>query len=107
MSVFDGMAGVLGDALGTSVMHLPVQGQSSSIQAVFREGPVRVLDEDGGFVLTTFPSLKVQEPLAASLQRKDRIDPGNGKIYEILNSQPSGSPASDAFVIFELEEVLS
>lgn len=107
MSIFNGMTGILTDVFGGSVMHLPALGQGTTIQAVFREGPVRMLDEDGREILSVLPTLKVERSVAASLKRLDHIEPGNGKTYSVLNGLPKGSPASDAFVIFELEEVLS
>jgi len=107
MSIFDGMAGILNGVFGDPVTHTPAGGAGTTIQAVFREGPVQVLDDDSRVILSVTPTLKVQRPVDEALSRRDLIQPGNGKTYQIVNDQPNGSPASDAFVFFELEEVLS
>lgn len=97
------MAGVLGAVLGTSVSWTPHGGSATDIDAIFREDPVAEADDQGREILVTMPSLRVQRPAAVAIARGDIVEPGNGKTYRILNKHPSGSPASDAFVLFELE----
>ncbi len=99
------MAGVLGAVLGSSVIWTPAGGPATAIAAVFRETPVAEPDDEGREILVTMPVLKVQRPAADGIGRGDIIAPDNGKTYRILNRHPSGSPASDAFVLFELEIV--
>lgn len=105
MSVFDGLAGVLNGMFGATVSHTP-QGQAAvDIEAVFREEPIAVTDDDGRDVLIVAPTLRVQKPTADTIAAKDTIAPGNGRTYRVVNRHPNGSPAADAFVIFELEEI--
>ena len=104
-SIFDGMAPLLNDIFGSAVTWTPAGGVATTITARFREEPVRVLDEDGREILMTAPSLRLPKSEAASVALGDRIAPGNGRTYEVLNRHPSGSPAEDAFEIFELRDV--
>lgn len=104
--LFDGMAGVLNDMFGASVSHTPAGGATVQITGVFRLEQVRVADETGGEYLDMRPLLRVLPDVAAGLSRGGQIEPGDGHAYKILARQPSGSPASDAFVVFELERVL-
>lgn len=104
-SFFDGMAGLLNSVFGGSVSHTPPDGAPSILDGVFRQEPIEVPGEDGRDVLIMAPTLKVPADHVQGIVRGSRIDPGNGKTYEVLNSQPLGSPASDGFVLFELQEV--
>lgn len=101
--IFDGITGLLVGVFGGSVTWTPTGGSATEIDAVFREEPVRVPDEDGGEILIEFPTLRVQKPVANGLARGDLIAPGNGKTYTIGAPHGTGSPAADAFVVFELE----
>lgn len=103
-SIFDGVAGILNDMFGASVTITPAAGVPVNVQAIFREEPVVIGGGEGGDVLGVMPTLKVQSAGAAGLATGDTVDPGNGKIYRIVNSSVSGSPAADRFIIFELEE---
>lgn len=104
-SIFDGMAGALNGVFGAPVLYLPRRGISRNVQSMFREEPVRVSDPDGAEIVTIMPLWRVPATLACDIARGDEIMPGNGKRYVIVNRQASGSPASDAFVVFELELV--
>jgi hypothetical protein len=103
-SIFDGRAGYLNDVFGGPVTHIPVIGLSRILQGRFRREPVTVDDGDGGSLLFERPSLAVQKADAATISNNDLIQPADGKTYRVMNRHPSGSPASDAFVYFELEE---
>lgn len=102
-SIFDGMAGILNQVFGAPVAWTPSGGSTSTIRGVFRDTPVRVPTEDGGEVVTVTPTIEVQKPAADQIRRGDTIIPGNGKSYTVLAPFAKGSPAGDAFVIFELE----
>ncbi|UWQ77611.1 hypothetical protein K3725_09775 [Leisingera sp. S132] len=104
-SYFDGMAGLLTSVLGSTVSHTPPEGGKHILDAVFREDPMEIPDEDGGSTLVLSPTLKVPADHAGGIVRGSVIEPGNGKSYSVLNGQPGGSPAVDAFVIYELEEL--
>lgn len=97
------MAGVLSGVLGAPVQWIPEGGGATSIQAIFRETPVRVADEDGSETLLEMPTVHVQLPEASAIRARDTIVPGNGKTYRVGPRHGTGSPAADAFVIFELE----
>jgi len=102
-SIFDGIAGTLNAVFGDAVTWTPAGGEAQTVQAVFRRQPVRVDGPDGSETLTELPSLKVQRPLAESLSWGDVISPGDGNTYAVRAGHPTGSPAADAFIIFELE----
>jgi len=104
-SVFDGLAGVLNGVFGASVTWTPEGGSATAIIGVFREAPVRVANEDGGEYLLEMPTIQIQRPTADAVQTGDGIDPGNSKTYRVEARHASGSPAPDAFVIFELEQI--
>jgi hypothetical protein len=103
-TLFDGMAGILNDALGALVTHTPSGGAARSIRAVFRREPTSTSDDDGREILVMAPTLRVQISDATAIARGDAIDIADGAQYIVLNRQPTRSPAADAFVIFELEE---
>lgn len=104
-SLFDGMAEVLSDVFGAPVAVEPVQGAGTDIQAVFRREPIEVEGDDGAPVLILSPTLQVSQSVA--LQRNDEVLPSvsPGERFRVANSQRTRSPASDGFVIYELELV--
>jgi hypothetical protein len=104
-SVFDGMAGILAEVFGSKVVHTPAGGGSVQVTAVFREENIAVSDDNGREILGVLPILRVPRPAAGTISRGDVIAPGNGKTYRVVAPQISGSPASDAFTVFELELV--
>lgn len=103
--LFDGMAGMVAAVLGQPVTYLPKAGPPRAVLSVFRDQPVEATDSDGHPVLITSPSWRVQKHLVPELGKGDRIQPGNGRSYIVLNVEPTGSPAADAAVICELERV--
>lgn len=105
MSIFDGMAGVLGGIFGDAVTWTPAGGTATAIRGIFREVPVEIAAEDGSAVLAVQPMLKVQRPAADAIKTDDAVAPGNGRTYRIAARHPSGSPAADAFVDFTLESL--
>lgn len=106
--VFDGMAGVLSDVLGAPVTIQPIKtGGFSTVQAIFRKDPIEVPSEDGEPVLMLSPTLKVRRDLVPAIERGDLVEPTltPGVQYRVVNTLPTGSPASDGFILCELEEV--
>lgn len=104
-SVFDGLAGVLNQVFGAPVQWVSADLGAIEVQAVFREDPVRIADEDGSEFLLKQPSLRVQRPMADQIMDGDTINPGNGKSYRVGAGHPTGSPALDSFIVFELEDL--
>ena len=102
-NAFDGIAGLLNGVFGKPVDVTPVSGSARTIQGVFRREPIEVADEEGAPVLILSPTLKV--PATEVLKRGDIVEPSiaPGSRYEVMNNQASPSPASDRFVIYELE----
>lgn len=100
------MASILADVLGAPVRYEPSIGIPRDIVSVFREDPLEAIDQDGHPVLIVSPTWRVQRHLVPEIAREDRIAPGNGRIYRVLNHDPSGSPAADAMLICELERIL-
>lgn len=105
-SLFDGVAGILNDTFGASVRFAPQSGAIQDVHSVFRRGPIEVEGEDGTAVLIEAPTWRVPKgSLSPMPQRGDQITPSDGRIYAIVNEHSTGSPASDAFVIYVLERV--
>ncbi|WP_353472328.1 hypothetical protein PVT71_13630 [Salipiger sp. H15] len=104
-SVFAGMTGILDAVLGDAVTVQPKGGAERTERAVFREGPVLVLGQNGQEVPTVLPTLSGDRRALADLVRGSRVAPGNGKTYRVLSSLPSGSPAEDSRLTLELEMI--
>jgi hypothetical protein len=105
-ALFDGMAGALNEVFGAPVLYRPLVGTNAVIQSVFRTEPVTVLDQDGGSVVIAEPTWRVPKDKASGAVRGDLIEPGDSKTYRILRRIPNPSPATDAFAVFALEEVV-
>lgn len=108
-SIFDGMAGVLNDTFGAPVTIQPATGGGFiTVQAVFRRDPVEVPAEDGEPVLILSPTLKLRRDQVPDIARGDLVTPTltPGQQYRVVNTMPTGSPASDGFILCELEEVI-
>jgi len=99
------MSGILNAVFGAGVLWTPDGGSATEIRAVFREIPVRVPSEDGGETLVVSPTVEIPRPAADAVARGDVITPGNGNSYSVIARHPKGSPAGDAFVLFELEKI--
>lgn len=106
-ALFDGLAGLLNDVFGAPVTHTAPDEDPRVIQAVFREAPETETDREGYPYLVIVPTLRVLKADAVGISHDDIIEPGNGSRYLVKNRQPDGSPAADAFVVFELEKDLS
>lgn len=104
-SIFDGVAGMLSDMLGDPVTYLPQGGISRQVVSIFRRHPTEDIASDGHPVLVMAPTWRVRTDLVPELRRGDRITTGDGRTYEVLNVQKSGSPAVDAHLVCELYEV--
>lgn len=107
MSLFDGMAGLLAGGLGKVAVYTPKGGAARDVRGVFREAPTEAVDQDGHPVLIVAPTWRVQRNLVPEIQRGDRLEPGNGRIYLVQSASPSGSPAEDGFLICELERIFA
>ena len=104
-SIFDGMTGILDGVLGASLTVQPKDGAARTVQAIFREGPVVVLGQDGQEVTTVLPTLSGDRRLIGDLVRGGTVTPSNGKTYRCLSALPSGSPAVDGRLVIELERI--
>ncbi|MER5172663.1 head-tail joining protein [Thioclava kandeliae] len=105
MGVFDGMASVLSNALGAEVTYTPKGGVARSVQSVFREQPVEITGDDGRDVAILAPSWRVRRDLVPELASGDLVAPGNGKTYRVVNYMSTGSPAADAMILCQLEDL--
>jgi len=103
--VFNGVASALNGVFGAPVTHVGCKGGTQTIPSIFRATPVEVLAEDGRAVIDVALSWRVPADKADSIGRGDEIFLADGRRYRVLNRVTSGSPASDGFVIFEMEEV--
>lgn len=103
--LFDGIETLAGAVFGGSVTVHPSGGSGVVVQAIFRSEPVRTVDSEGFEVLIVAPTLRIPVGVAPTLRNGDLVQPGNGKSYRIVNTHPTGSPAVDAGLIHELEEI--
>lgn len=101
-ALFDGVTGLLNTVFGDPVTHHPKAGGVRTIHSVFREAPVEISDADGHTVLGVAPLWRVPQTEAEGIASGDKITLADGRRFEVLNRQPSASPASDRFVMFEL-----
>lgn len=103
--LFDGMAGLLSDVFGSPVTYRPQGGGARVVQSVFRRQPTEDVGADGHSILVLAPTWRVRSDLCPEVRRGDQIEPGDGRTYEVLNVQRTGSPAADAMLVCELYEV--
>lgn len=105
-SIFDGLAGVLNGMFGAPVSFQPKSGVVSVVYSVFREEPITVSGSDGGDVLIEAATWRVPKTAGITARRGDQIQVSDGRLFKILNQIGTGSPAQDAFVVYQLEVVL-
>lgn len=103
-SVFDGLSGALVATFGAPVTFTKAGQSPATLAAVFREQPTEQEVADGRIMSVILPTVRVRKS-DLLLSPRDIVDPGTGKTYVVLQAFPSGSPASDAFVTYLLEEV--
>lgn len=104
MGLFDGLTGIAAAVLGDPVSYTPSGGEARLVQSILRRSPVRAQAPDGVEVLITAPSWRVRADLVPEIARNDRVSLG-GRDYRVVNLWPQGSPAGDANLICELEDV--
>jgi len=97
------MAGVLNTVFGAPVTWLPQFGAPQVVQSVFREEPIGISDAEGRDVLIEAPTWRVPRDLGVTPRRDDRIRLDDGRVFTVLNQIGTGSPARDAFRVYELE----
>ncbi|PYG33119.1 hypothetical protein C8N36_102114 [Pelagimonas varians] len=98
---------MLGDVFGDRVDLEPSSGPATFVQGIFRREPIEVDGDDGAPVLILSPTLQVTRDQTVRLERGCEVLPSvaPGERFRVVNGQPTRSPASDAFVIYELELV--
>ena len=108
MGLFDGLASALNTVFGAPVTINFAAGGTSTLQGVFRENPVDVTMADGRPQVVEVPTLRLRKDQAPILVEGDRIWPSvaAGRAFLVLRKASSGSPATDALITYELEEVL-
>ena len=104
-SIFDGMSGIIAGALGDPVIYAPAGGAAREIQSIFREAPIEIDGADGQIVRIDAPTWRVGRDLAPEVRRGDHITVPGGRSYKVMVVHPTGSPASDACLICELQTV--
>ncbi|SDX81374.1 head-tail joining protein [Roseicitreum antarcticum] len=104
MGLFDGMAGLVADVFGDAVSYTPGAGATRIVQSIGRRTPVQAIGPDGVETLLTSPTWRVRQDLVPEIARGDRVAFG-GHLYRVLNAHPQGSPAVDAHLVCELDEV--
>jgi len=104
MSVFDGMSSLLTGIFGAPVSITPAGGATVVVPAVFRDEPVEVDAADGRGLMIPLPTLQVPRDSVPGLAAGDAVSV-SGRQFRILTVARSASPASDGFLVCELEEV--
>lgn len=102
---FRGVAGALARTFGGTVTIHPGTPQARDVTAIFRKVPFRTPAADGAEIESLVPTLRASREVMADLTEGDLIDPKDGQIYRFLFEQASSSPASDALITAELEEM--
>ncbi|GGA23948.1 head-tail joining protein [Neptunicoccus cionae] len=102
---FLGVAAALAGAFGGPVTLHHGTAQARDVVAVFRQVPRRVDGHNGVEIETLVPVLRAPRSELVDLSEGDLIDPKDGQIYRFLFLEESASPASDALVTAQLEEV--
>ena len=105
MSIFDGMTGILSGVLGGMVTYSPAGGTGRDLRSIFREAPIEVEGADGQIVRIEAPTWRVGRDLALEVRRGDQITVPDGRTFTVMVLHPTGSPASDAYLICELQIV--
>jgi hypothetical protein len=108
--IFDGMAGMMNDTFGADVIYTSkASGDSRTVRASLRDGPLEVSGGDGVPIVILAPTLHVPRNILPDIRKGDRIAPVEGDAlgYIVVNRIPNGSPASDAMIVCELEEVIA
>lgn len=101
--LYDGVAGILNGVFGGAVTHIPPSGRPRILQAILRNPQIEVIGDSGHPVLDVSPVLRVGAAEAAGIAVGDTVISAAGRRYRIVNRQPSGSPAADTLVVFDLE----
>jgi hypothetical protein len=107
--IFDGMATMMNDTFGAEVLYA-LKGVEAfqTVRATLRDGPLEVAGGDGASILILAPTLHVPRNILPDVKKGDRVaavaTPSD--IYLVVNKIPNGSPAVDAMIVCELEEVL-
>lgn len=103
-SIFDGVASVIGSVLGAEVICIPRGGLAVSVEgAIFREEPLTLTNAEGFDSLVEAPTLRLSRAVMA-LAKGDEVRVG-ARVFRVRNKIGTGSPAADAFVVYELEEI--
>lgn len=106
-ALFDGVSGLLSDVFGASVTYLPASGDPIAVGSIFREAPIEVMGADGAPILITDPTWKLERgKISPDPARGDRIRTGDGRLWLIQSRHVTGSPASDRFLLYQLEAIL-
>lgn len=95
---------MLSDVFGAEVIYTPAGGAARTVQSVLRRTPVVATGPDGIDVLVTAPSWRVRRDLVPEIRRGDTVSDG-GTPLRVVNVWPQGSPAADAHLLCELEEM--
>lgn len=103
-NAFDGMATALAGVFGAPVTYTPQGGAQRMVQSILRRRPVSAIGPDGVDVLITAPTWRVRRDLVPEIARGDLVGDAQGSL-RVLNVWPQGSPAADAHLICELEDV--
>ena len=106
-SPLDGMGRIQNVLFGASVTLTNLVGVPTVLTAVFRERPIDIMVDDGRPMTVVTPSLSVRRDLVPGIARGWIVAPAAvaPRTFRVLRPWPSGSPASDAFIICELEEI--
>jgi len=107
MSVFDGLAGALATIFGAPVTITPERGLPATVQAILRENPREVMDNAGRPHWVDTPTLQVNKPIPDALAKGAIVTAAShpGVSFRVLGVYADRSPATDAFMVAELERV--
>lgn len=109
-ALFDGVAVLLNDTFGAPVLYA-ARGETAfqAVQAKLREAPVEVAGGDGNPIVILGPTLHVPRTILPNIKKGDRVAAvaTPNKLFSVVSKIPNGSPAVDAMIVCELEEVIT
>lgn len=101
--IFDGIADTISSVLGDAVTVTPPGGVAITIQAIFRDAEIPVMNDNGTETISPFPTLTAHRTDAVAIVPDGIVVPGNGKTYRCVASMDGGSPDPRGFVAIQLE----
>lgn len=103
-TLFNGISAIGSDIFGAPVAYTPAGGETRTVVSILRRLPITVVGTDGVDELVTAPTWRVCRDLVPEIARGDLVADAIG-LLRVINIWPQGSPATDASLVCELEDM--